>query len=81
MFPDASEGDGYKYEVHGADGHLRLKADPFAFHAEVPPKTASRIYTSRYEWGDDAWIKAASAQYRKFVYLSEVLRLGGTVTN
>ena len=42
--PEASEGDGYKYEVHGADGQLRLKADPFAFYAEVPPKTASRIY-------------------------------------
>ena len=25
-----------------ADGQLRLKADPFAFHAEVPPKNASR---------------------------------------
>ena len=42
--PEASEGDGYKFEVHGADGQLRLKADPFAFYAEVPPKTASRIY-------------------------------------
>ena len=30
--------------------------------------------------GDDAWIKAASAQYRSFVYLSDVVRLGGTVT-
>ena len=34
-------GHAYKFEVHGADGQLRLKADPFAFHAEVPPKTAS----------------------------------------
>ena len=56
--PEASEGDGYKYEVHGADGQLRLKADPFAFYAEVPPKTASKIYKSRYEWNDSAWIDA-----------------------
>ena len=56
IVPDASEGHGYKFEVLGADGQLRLKADPFAFHAEVPPKTASRIHRSRYEWGDDAWL-------------------------
>ncbi|MGH3072295.1 MAG: 1,4-alpha-glucan branching enzyme, partial [Gaiellaceae bacterium] len=54
---DASEGDAYKFEVHGADGQLRLKSDPFAFHAEIPPKTASRIYRSRYEWSDDAWLE------------------------
>ena len=59
--PEASEGDGYKYEVHGADGQLRLKADPFAFYAEVPPKTASRIYQSRYEWSDSAWMARRQA--------------------
>ena len=58
---EASEGDGYKFEVQGADGQLRLKADPFAFHAEVPPKTASRIYRSAYEWGDDSWIERRRA--------------------
>ena len=57
LVPEASEGDAYKYEVHGADGQLRLKADPFAFYAEVPPKTASRIYRSRYEWADDDWLE------------------------
>jgi 1,4-alpha-glucan branching enzyme len=62
IVPDASEGDAYKFEVHGADGQLRLKADPFAFHAEVPPKTASRIYRSGYEWGDDAWRERRAAR-------------------
>ena len=61
IVPEASEGDGYKFEVHGADGQLRLKADPFAFYAEVPPKTASRIYRSSYEWGDDAWLERRRA--------------------
>ena len=56
LVPEASEGDAYKFEVHGADGQLRLKSDPFAFHAEIPPKTASRIYRSRYEWGDEDWL-------------------------
>src|SRR5688572_19389370 len=57
IVPAAAEGQAYKFEVDGADGSMRLKADPFAFHAEVPPKTASRIYRSRYEWGDDAWLE------------------------
>ena len=61
VVPEASEGDGYKFEVHGADGQLRLKADPFAFYAEVPPKTASKIYRSRYEWSDDAWLERRHA--------------------
>lgn len=30
--------------------------------------------------GDDGWVKRASAQYRGFVYLSDVVRLGGVVT-
>ncbi len=33
------------------------------------------------DWmGDDAWVKSASAEYRSFVYLSDVIRLGGEVT-
>ena len=32
----------YKYEIHGPDGSLLpLKADPYAFAAELPPATAS----------------------------------------
>lgn len=30
--------------------------------------------------GDHAWIKEVTSQYRKFVYLSDVVRLGGKVT-
>jgi 1,4-alpha-glucan branching enzyme len=53
---EANEGDKYKFEVKGADGVLRLKADPVAFAAEVPPKSASVIYRSEYEWGDAEWL-------------------------
>jgi 1,4-alpha-glucan branching enzyme len=58
VVPEAAEGAKYKFEVVGADGRLRLKADPFAFAAEVPPKTASVVYRSSYEWGDDEWLSA-----------------------
>ena len=33
------------------------------------------------DWmGDDAWLTRCSAQYRSFVYLSDVVRLGGEIT-
>ena len=48
--------DAYKFAVTGADGVRRLKADPYAFHAETRPGTASKLYTiDGYQWGDGAW--------------------------
>ncbi len=41
--PHAAAGDLYKYEVLGADDVLRIKADPFAFRAELRPQTASLV--------------------------------------
>ena len=40
----------------------REKADPMAFCAEVPPDTASRVFESTYEWGDDAWMDGAAGE-------------------
>ncbi|HEU0335028.1 MAG TPA: 1,4-alpha-glucan branching protein GlgB [Gaiellaceae bacterium] len=56
LVPEAAEGHAYKFAVLGADGVLRLKADPYAFRAEVPPRNASLVYRSTYEWGDDEWL-------------------------
>ena len=44
-----------------ADGQLKLKADPFAFAAEVPPHTASIVYQLEHEWRDDEWVERARA--------------------
>jgi 1,4-alpha-glucan branching enzyme len=52
----AREGQAYKLAVRGADGTTRLKADPFAFRAEEPPRTASVLYRSRFEWNDADWL-------------------------
>ena len=41
--PAVGEGDLYKFEVLGCDGQLRIKADPFAFRAELRPHTASVV--------------------------------------
>jgi 1,4-alpha-glucan branching enzyme len=62
LVPGAVEGDLYKYEILGPDGRWRQKADPFAFHAECPPGTASRIHRSRHRWQDAAWLARRGAR-------------------
>ncbi|MGH3370407.1 MAG: GlgB N-terminal domain-containing protein, partial [Nocardioidaceae bacterium] len=54
--PDVGSGTRYKYVILGADGQWREKADPMAFHTEVPPQTSSVVFDSSYSWGDDAWM-------------------------
>jgi len=56
FLPDVGAGRSYKFAIVSADGSLQpLKADPFAFAAELRPKTAS-ITTAppAHVWGDDA---------------------------
>jgi 1,4-alpha-glucan branching enzyme len=55
--PDIGDGTHYKFDVLGQDGVWRQKADPVAFRAEVPPATASVVFTPAYEWGDDEWMR------------------------
>ncbi|WP_217915232.1 1,4-alpha-glucan branching protein GlgB [Miltoncostaea marina] len=54
--PGIADGAHYKYEIRGADGSLRLKADPLANAAETPPKTASVVFESLHRWRDDDWM-------------------------
>ncbi|MCD7723500.1 MAG: 1,4-alpha-glucan branching protein GlgB [Clostridiales bacterium] len=50
--------DCYKYRIKTADGRLIDKADPYAFHAETRPGTASKIYDiGAYKWADGAWLE------------------------
>lgn len=54
--PGLREGAAYKYEFVDAEGRVRLRADPFAFHSELRPGTASVVADlDRYEWQDDDW--------------------------
>lgn len=56
--PGLSVGQNYKFEVKTKAGHLLEKIDPFAFYAEVRPKTASKIYDLEgYEWTDKDWMQ------------------------
>jgi 1,4-alpha-glucan branching enzyme len=55
FIPGVGNGTKYKYDVLGADGVWRGKADPMAQHTEHPPATASVVFTSDYEWADGEW--------------------------
>ena len=51
------QGDVYKYAVTGPDGRTVLHADPFAFHAETGPATASKVWEiTGYSWSDKKWM-------------------------
>lgn len=48
--------DAYKYAIT-ANGKTFLKADPYAYHAETAPATASKVYAlDGYEWKDGDFI-------------------------
>ncbi len=57
FIPGVKEGDQYKFEIKGPQGFWAQKADPYAFAAEVRPRTASVVCDlGRYQWNDAAWI-------------------------
>jgi 1,4-alpha-glucan branching enzyme len=60
--PGVSPGALYKYEIETPAGELRLKADPFAFRAQRPPDTASRVFASQHVWDDADWLRARAAR-------------------
>ncbi|MEZ4357638.1 MAG: 1,4-alpha-glucan branching protein GlgB [Eubacteriales bacterium] len=58
LIPGLKDGNNYKYCITGCDGINRYKADPFAFHAELRPGTASKVWSiEKYEWHDSEYIK------------------------
>ena len=58
--PGLKTGSNYKYEIRSHhDGYRAEKADPYAFFAEMRPKTASVAYDIEgYDWQDAAWMSA-----------------------
>ncbi|MDE6931918.1 MAG: 1,4-alpha-glucan branching protein GlgB, partial [Oscillospiraceae bacterium] len=63
FIPGGQTYDAYKFAVTGADGVRRLKADPYAFHAETRPGTASKLYgIEGYHWNDASWRESRRAR-------------------
>ncbi len=49
--------DCYKYAIRTKDGRTLEKADPYGFHCETRPGTASKVYEiDKYKWTDKKWI-------------------------
>ena len=62
FIPGVAKGTIYKYcVVSQHSGYYVEKADPFAFYAETPPKTASIAWDLDYSWGDRAWMEKRRA--------------------
>ena len=59
--PGIGDGTTYKFEILGADGVLRQKADPLAFATEHPPRTGSVVFTPDYTWNDGDWMTERAA--------------------
>ena len=57
FFPGLKKGEAYKYAIHSNSGEYLEKADPFAFYAEIAPKTASITWSTDYQWKDSAWLE------------------------
>jgi 1,4-alpha-glucan branching enzyme len=58
---EAAHGDCYKFALVTREGSVVERADPYAFAAEEPPKNASVVFRSEYEWGDDDWLERRHA--------------------
>jgi 1,4-alpha-glucan branching enzyme len=74
FLPGAGPGSHYKFAIRGADGTIRMKADPLAQWTETPPRTASIVFSSRYRWSDDVWRerRRASRPWREPMSIYEV---------
>lgn len=67
------EFDCYKYRIIAPDGEVRIKADPYAFHAEERPKTASKYYDIKgYRWNDRRWMETRTKDYDRPMSIYEV---------
>ena len=60
FLPGVDAGACYKFEILTADKSLLLKADPYAFRTEIPPKTASVVFEPAHAWStaDREWLRS-----------------------
>lgn len=61
--PAIKQYDLYKYSIETPQGDLILKSDPYAFHMQTRPESASRFYDlGKYAWKDRAWMDKRQLQ-------------------
>ncbi len=55
--PAIKQYDLYKYSIETPQNEIILKSDPYAFHMQTRPESASRFYDlGKYNWKDQAWM-------------------------
>lgn len=59
--PDVGNGAVYKYFIASNTGADIEKGDPYALRWEHPPKTASVVWDTWFEWKDQDWMKTRRA--------------------
>src|SRR5262245_41595509 len=60
--PGTGMGSTYKYHIASRYGGYKVdKTDPFAFHQELPPRTASVVWDLDYSWNDADWMAGRKA--------------------
>lgn len=55
--PNIGNGEVYKYFIASNTGEDIEKGDPYALHWEIPPKTASVVWDTWFEWQDKEWMQ------------------------
>ncbi|HVC21383.1 MAG TPA: 1,4-alpha-glucan branching protein GlgB [Vicinamibacterales bacterium] len=59
FIPALGVGEKYKFEIRTRDGRVQQKVDPHARFFEVPPRSASIVWSdATYQWGDEGWMTA-----------------------
>jgi 1,4-alpha-glucan branching enzyme len=86
FIPRLGESELYKFAIKsGADGKVVMKTDPYAFQAELRPRTASVVLDlEKHRWRDGEWMskRRTEAQLEKPISVYEVhlgswMRSGG----
>lgn len=57
FIPQVGNGESYKYFINSTTGEDLEKADPYALKSEEPPRTASIVWDTWYEWKDTSWMQ------------------------
>jgi 1,4-alpha-glucan branching enzyme len=68
--PGVGDGALYKFRITPKHGPDLEKSDPYAFATEVPPRTASIVWTDRHVWGDGAWMATRGARNSRHAPMS-----------
>ncbi|HBA83851.1 MAG TPA: 1,4-alpha-glucan branching enzyme [Verrucomicrobia bacterium] len=75
FIPSLQPGDLYKFEIKGQNDYLAQKADPYAFAAELRPRSASVVWDlNKYQWQDQEWVdrRKTTSWFEKPIAVYEV---------